>query len=341
VLQFIVALLTLSLALSSLGAEETYHLASSGSTGSLGSGSDYRQREVPLFPAALWTEDLRARQIRDAGRPYWVPTQEEQQALSAAAQVSLLLNNDILLYYGHPLSQNMGVLGRFPKDELQRRLGSLAAEYQAVGGRNVLTGFHLIYGTVWPGGDIGVIRQSVLEEWIQWTQDNGMLLVLDHQIGRFDPIAQLRSLLPYLHYPHVHLALDPEWRTPRPMQEIGHLTAAEINQMQAIMEDYMIEHNISGERLLIIHQFNQVMIRSRQDIRTDFSRVRLVHNIAGIGPPRLKRDTYAFGAQAANMPVKGFKLWYDFGISGHTDSPLMSPREVMELNPRPYVIMYQ
>jgi hypothetical protein len=41
------------------------------------------------------------------------------------------------------------------------------------------------------------------------------------------------------------------------------------------------------------------------------------------------------------MPVKGFKLWYDFGIPGHTDRPLMTPEEVMGLNPRPYVIMYQ
>jgi hypothetical protein len=42
------------------------------------------------------------------------------------------------------------------------------------------------------------------------------------------------------------------------------------------------------------------------------------------------------------MPVKGFKLFYNFNIPGAGyDAPLLSPKEVFELNPRPYVIMYQ
>jgi hypothetical protein len=42
------------------------------------------------------------------------------------------------------------------------------------------------------------------------------------------------------------------------------------------------------------------------------------------------------------MPIKGFKLFYNFNIPGAGyDEPLLSPREVFALNPRPYVIMYQ
>jgi hypothetical protein len=42
------------------------------------------------------------------------------------------------------------------------------------------------------------------------------------------------------------------------------------------------------------------------------------------------------------MPVKAFKLFYNFEIPGAGyDDPLLSPEEVLELNPRPSLIMYQ
>jgi hypothetical protein len=42
------------------------------------------------------------------------------------------------------------------------------------------------------------------------------------------------------------------------------------------------------------------------------------------------------------MPVKGFKLFYNFEIPGAGyDDPLLSPQEVFALEPRPYIIMYQ
>jgi len=108
------------------------------------------------------------------------------------------------------------------------------------------------------------------------------------------------------------------------------------------MEDYMIENNIPGERILVIHQFNYMMLRNREVVRTDFSRVKLIHCMDGIGHPSMKRDSYAFNALAANMPLKGFKLFYNFGIPGAGyDNPMMTPKEVYELKPRPYVIMYQ
>ena len=304
-------------------------------------GTDSSQEVRPVFPAAFFNSFIEAQRARDAAMPYWVPSERESIAMAQNSPFeSILLNNDILLYYGHPMSRNMGILGRYNPEEQKKMLLDLAAEYREAGGRSMIPGFYIIYGTVWPGGEIGIIRNSVIREWIDFTLKNDMLMFLDHQMGRYDPVDSLRVLLPYLRYPNVHLALDPEWRTSRPMQEIGYLTAAEINRLQAVMEDYMIENNIPGERLLVIHQFHPRMIHNRDDIRTDFSKVRLVLFMSGIGSPRVKRDTYAFGARAENIPVKGFKLWYNLGIP-HYDDPLMSPREVLNLNPRPYIIMYQ
>ena len=104
----------------------------------------------------------------------------------------------------------------------------------------------------------------------------------------------------------------------------------------------MIENQISGERLLVIHQFNWGMISNRERVQANFSKVRLIHCADGFGPPQVKRSSYASNARATNLPVKGFKLFYNFGIPGAgVDTPLMSPKEVFDLNPRPYLIMYQ
>jgi hypothetical protein len=169
-----------------------------------------------------------------------------------------------------------------------------------------------------------------------------MLVFIDHQIGRYDPVASLRRMLPWLRYPNVHLALDPEWRTTKPMQEIGTVTADEVNRAQQAMEEYIIENDIRGERMLVIHQFNWRMISNRERVDSSFGRVRLVHCADGFGAPHLKRSSYAYNAEAANIPIKGFKLFYNFGIPGAGyDHPLLSPKEVYALNPRPYIIMYQ
>ena len=270
----------------------------------------------------------------------WTKTDAQARELHLH-QESILRHSDVLAFYGHPSSRYMGILGRYPKEELYDRLTVLADEYREAGGRNIVKAFYIIFGTVHPEGEIGIIEEDLLKEWIEFALERNMLVFIDHQIGRYTPEAGLRRMLPWLRYPNVHLALDPEWRTARPLQEIGHVTAAELNNIQQIMENYLIERNLPGERFLIIHQFNHIMLRNRGDIRADFNRIRLIHHISGIGTPTMKKDTYAFGAQASNMPVKGFKLWFDFGFQGHTDRPIMTPEEVMELNPRPYMIMYQ
>lgn len=254
-----------------------------------------------------------------------------------------MANHDVVAYYGHPNSRNMGILGRHTIEELDELLTATAARYEEVsGGRQIRKAFYIIFGTVWPEGDIGILNHDTLMRYINYGIENDILVFIDHQIGRYDPIDSLKRMLPYLHYPNVHLALDPEWRTTRPMVDIGHVTADEINLAQQIMEDYLIENNLPGERMLVIHQFNRVMISNRMQVRADFDRVRLIHCMDGIGHPEMKRGTYAFNAEAANMPIKGFKLFYNLGIPGAGfDNPIMTPQQVYALNPRPVVIMYQ
>jgi len=307
--------------------------------------NDIIHKSIPVFPHMLFMDAVNYWIRNENSKPYWVSSLDEYENFKnrAAHQISFLLNNDILAYYGHPGSRNMGILGRYTIKELDQLMTDHAAEYKAAnGGRNVRKAFYLIYGTVWPRGQIGIIGHETLMEYINYGLKNDILVFIDHQIGRYDPIDSLKLMLPYLHYPNVHLALDPEWRTERPMVEIGYVTAEEIIRAQQVMEDYLIENNLPGERMLVIHQFNNVMIRNRREVKSDFNRIRLIHCADGFGSPSLKRNTYNYNALAANMPLKAFKLFYNFGIPGAGyDDPIMAPKDVYALNPRPYIIMYQ
>jgi hypothetical protein len=311
----------------------------------LSAGAEPGRDARPLFPGAFKMDYIDSQNVREAAKPYWVYTESEYASMISrpAETGSILLNNDIIAFYGHPLSKNMGILGRFTKEELNVKLTALAEEYRAVGGgRGVRKAFYIIFGTVWPEGEIGIIKESLLKEYIEFALENDILIFIDHQIGRYTPVDSLKKMLPWLRYPNVHLALDPEWRTTKPMAEIGTVTADEVNQAQKVMEEYIIENHIPGERLLVIHQFNYRMITNRETVDSSFNRVRLVHCADGFGNPGIKRQTYAFNAQATNIPVKGFKLFYNFNIPGAGfDNPILTPKEVFELNPRPYIVMYQ
>jgi hypothetical protein len=264
---------------------------------------------------------------------------------------SILETSDILAYYGHPLSSRMGILGRLPIDEVYQRLSAEAENYRALSGdRDIKKAFYIIYGTVQPEGKINRIGKDTLVKWITYAAERDMIVFLDHQIGRYDPVESLTEMLPYLQYENVHLALDPEWRTDKPMEKIGSVTAEEINRAQKIMEDYIIANNLPGERLLVLHQFKPWMIDEKQVNAetgkpvtvdtTSFNYVRLVHCADGWGNPAQKKGTYASNAATGpKIPVKGFKLFYKHGEQ--YDEPLLSPADVYALNPRPRVIMYQ
>jgi hypothetical protein len=289
-------------------------------------------------------DNIRKSLEKEASRPYSVETASQAAAKEQALESSrpLMLNEDILAFYGHPGSRNMGILGRYSMADLDARLTKLATAYEKAGGRYVQKAFYLIYGTVWPGGDIGILSDRIVKRYIEYGLEHNILIFLDHQIGRYDPVKSLERMLPYLKYPNVHLALDPEWRTTKPMQEIGSITAGEINRAEQVMADYIKANHIKGQRFLVIHQFNWCMIRNRPAVRSAIGQVRLIHCADGFGTPSIKRQSYAFNARATNMPLKGFKLFYNFGIPGAGyDSPLFTPAQVYALNPRPCFIVYQ
>lgn len=260
-----------------------------------------------------------------------------------AERQPILAGNTILAFYGNPLSTKMGILGVYAKEKIVEMLQDFSKAYdQANGAAGVIPAFYIVYGTCWPKGDIGYIGNEKMLEYILYAAERGIQVFIDHQIGKYSVKESMERILPFLEWPNVHLALDPEWRTVNPMKEIGSITAAELNSAQIQMQTYMEENNIPGIRMLVVHQFKDSMIKNAGDVRADLDRVLLVHTADGFGAPAFKRHMYAANARFSSMPLKGFKLFFKSDVpSAGFDEPLLSPSEVMAFDPEPVLVMYQ
>jgi hypothetical protein len=267
----------------------------------------------------------------------------ESEAVGVAGQRPLLEGQQIVAFYGKPGAASMGILGEYSKEQLSPLLEGYARLYdEANGPIGIVPAFYIIYGTCWPGGEIGILSRSIVESYIEFAAERGWMVFLDHQLGKYGVEESVKSMLPFLRYPNVHLAIDPEWRTLKPMEEIGYISGAELNEAQRIVDEYLRESDLPGTRMLVVHQFRSTMIRDQASVRSGFERVVLVHTADGFGSPSLKKYTYAYNARAMNMPVKGFKLFLESKVKGAGwDKPLMRPDEVLALDPVPFLIMYQ
>jgi len=308
---------------------------------------DDGQKPYRLFPSLLKPPREDARSYGPS-LPSLVP--DGASTLTEAVSVipvpdrqSLLAGNQVLAFYGKPGSKSMGILGEYTKEQIAPLLEGYARLYDdANGTMGVVPAFYIIFGTCWPMGEIGLLRRSVVEEYIEFAAEKGWIVFLDHQLGKYSVEESINSMLPYLQYPNVHLAIDPEWRTLKPMEEIGFITGTELNEAQRIIDAYLDANGLPGIRMLVVHQFRSTMIRDMASVHAGFDRVVLVHTADGFGSPALKKNTYAWNARALNMPVKGFKLFFESTVTGAGwDQPLMRPEEVLVLEPMPLVVMYQ
>ncbi|MER2063916.1 MAG: hypothetical protein ABS873_04645 [Alkalibacterium sp.] len=202
---------------------------------------------------------------------------------------------------------------------------------------------YLVYGTVQPGGEVARMNHDLVMSYIEAAYERGVLVYIDHQMGRHHPTYAIQEIQSFLRYPNVHLALDPEWRTERPMQEVGHITGQEINDVQGIMQNYIDSNDIPGKRQFVFHQFVEKMIHDVEALSSDYDSVIVVHNTSGWGSPDGKRATHERVTEASPIPDKGFKLWYHYSDDPgvHYDNPLMTPEEVLNLDPAPNLVIYQ
>ena len=262
---------------------------------------------------------------------------------------SLLPAKRVVAFYGNPLSKKMGILGEIPQDQMLAKLDAIAAQWRTADpGVPVQTALHLIVSVAQglPGKD-GMYRQrsdaGLIEKVYGWARSKGAITILDIQAGKSTIDSELPRLIPFLSRPDVHLGLDPEFymhynREGRaPGSKIGAMDARDVNHAIDQLAKLVTQYHLPP-KLLVVHRFTTNMLQRADQIRLD-PRVQVVINMDGWGQPWLKFDTYAKCEASEPVQYTGFKLFF------HNDTkkgdPLLSPREVLALRPRPMYIQYQ
>lgn len=257
---------------------------------------------------------------------------------------SLLDTEQIVSFYGHPLAAGLGVLGAGTTDQMLARLRQQVAAYQAINtDKTVVPAMHLIYEVAQAQtNDDGLYLyrtdDATVQQYIQLAQQNNMLLFLDLQIGRSSLANELTQVMPYLKYPFVHLAIDPEFAMPpgeRPGQDIGTLDAADINTALDRIEQMQEQNQIPINKIVLVHQFQDTMLTHKDQLNWDEPRIDLVLDMDGFGDQSGKLGKYDSLITQTNVRHAGIKLFY------LQDTNLLSEQQVEDLNPRPDVIIYQ
>jgi hypothetical protein len=248
----------------------------------------------------------------------------------------------IVSFYGNPLSPTMGILGELTPEQLFPRLRTQAAAYAAAdSSRPVTPALELVAVVAQsePGPD-GLYRLRMEPELIEkvagWAEQNDCLLILDVQVGRGNVDAEIQWLMPFLKRPNVHLALDPEFAMPSgqvPGQRIGTMDAAAVNgAVQSIAELVATDH--LPPKVLIVHRFTEEMVTNTQAIVTD-PRVQVIVVMDGFGAPSVKMRQYDELIVDQRVEHTGIKLFF------HHDEPLLTPAQILQLDPAPDLVIYQ
>lgn len=265
------------------------------------------------------------------------PVAEEPTTLGG-----LLPNNRVLSFYGFPGDERMGILGEYDMGRLLELLREQATAYeQADPSKPVILAFEIVASVAQrePQADGSWLLDApsdMLNEYADFTRDNGMLLILDAQIGYRTVENDVKGLRPWLAQDHVHLAIDPEFAMEdgeTPGIEIGSIDATDVQWAQQWLVDLAKEEGISP-KLLIVHQFRESMITDKAKI-VPMSGVQLVIDADGWGPPDQKRSTYDYVNNVTAVEYAGVKLFY------RQDDPLMSAEDIVNLEPSPLFVMYQ
>ncbi len=269
-----------------------------------------------------------------------------QQAAIRAIGDGLLPANRILTYYGFPTNPYMGILGEYgvndDLDGLRDALLAQAAEYDAADPSSpVVIGFEVIASVAQEdAGSDGMFLvytdPELIQQYVDYTAANGMVLFLDYQFGMHPVEDELDAFAPWLAYEHVHLALDPEFKMlpgEQPGVDLGSIIASDVTFAQETLAAACADLGLPP-KVLVVHQFYYTMIQNKEELAPVLG-VQLVIDMDGHGDPDLKRESYAVVIAQEPIEFHGVKLFYPL------DEPLMTAQEVVNLDPPPHWVCYQ
>ncbi len=259
----------------------------------------------------------------------------------------LLPSHRIIAYYGNPLSKKMGVLGEYESKVMIKKLNLEVKQWnQADPNVPAISALHLIATVAQstPGTAKKyrmIMPDKIIEQEYVLAQKNHALFFIDLQ-PRHDDI---KSLLPRFEWilknSDVHLGIDPEFNLisskAKPGTKIGTYDASDVNYVSNYLQEITTKYNLSP-KILVIHRFTKRGVTNTNKIILR-PNVQIVMNMDGWGAPELKRGTYRNYIVPEPVQYTGFKLFY------HNDTKyggkLMTPFDILKLDPQPLYIQYQ
>ena len=248
----------------------------------------------------------------------------------------------LVIYYGNPFSSAMGPLGAYSDDELLAKLRQQAQAYADLDPQHpVIPAFDYVtpVAQASPTAD-GTWRARMpddsIEHYRELANSNHMLFFMDMQVAHSTVQDEVNNVWSFLQQPGVDLALDPEFDMPpgtTPGIEFGHMSASEINWVIDKLSNLVLTQHLPP-KILIIHQFRESMLPDWQNIRVKPG-VEVVTSVDGFGTPEAKIGDYQIFDKQQLIQYPGFKLFYRW------DQPLMSPSQVLKMDPPPLMVMYQ
>nr|WP_269448667.1 hypothetical protein [Metabacillus kandeliae] len=253
-----------------------------------------------------------------------------------------LQKNRIVAYYGNPNSKNMGILGEHSPEDLMKKLKEQTRKYSELDPeRPAIPAIELITTIAQRNpGEKGLYvhhtPSSDIEEYAKLAEKHHGLIVLDVQLGRDTVMNQVKSLEKYLKMPNVHLAIDTEFHVKEgqvPGVNLGHVDGSEVQEAIQYVSD-LTNKNGLPDKFVVVHQFAGKIITNKKAIHP-MKNVEVVLNNDGFGVAPLKTSGYHQLVQKESIQYGGFKLFFK------NDKPVMTPKDVLALDPAPAFINYQ
>jgi hypothetical protein len=279
---------------------------------------------------------------------------------------AILPSHRVIAFYAVPGAEPTGPAYQL-SDTMLNQLTQQGAEYQKLDPSHpVQLGIDLVVSV--PDGYPGPtgyyshhVDAGTIQSYIDYCQTHNLLLFLDLNFGQAPVMPEVNFFLPYLEkYTFVHMAVDPEWMFPRhdgiPGTNLSNVRASDLNPIIQAVGDIPMKYHVP-RKILIIHEYRpsgdytanptdagQAEIADKRNLLSD-TRVDVVIHVDSVGgyvgDIADKTQQYTQWVQEdmiryANFRYGGFKLFYHI----EAKTRLMTPQEVLALNPAPLVVTY-
>jgi hypothetical protein len=253
----------------------------------------------------------------------------------------------ILAFYGNLYSVHMGILGELPPDQMLQKLADTKAKWEAADPTTPVMPAveYIAIVAQGDGGSDGMYRavmpDSEIEKAYALAKRAGGIFIIDLQVGKSTIQRELPKFKKYLERSDVHLAIDPEFSMKsgdKPGDVVGTFDASDVNYVVNFL-DGIVKDKQLPPKVLLVHRFTQNMVTHATAI-TPSADVQVIMNMDGWGPQANKIGTYNRFVVPEPVQFTGIKLFYKNDLKPPSTG-LLTPKEVLGLDPVPIYVQYQ